>query len=378
MRVPAKLAMDATAQKEREKPEDAREPSTEGAAEVGPVVTEAMVAPLESALHGLLAEGLPPDSVEEALGQLLTRLRVGVEQLHPTRQLAPWMAEVVGKVVGPSTPLNSEDRIANVLLPFLHLVPPELAEVLRSTDHGALTQREAAARFGTSLVALKSRVHSARRNLRRVVLSGLRLLAPDTTEPPSPLSPSPDTRPPRHRVQPGALLPAFTAAIKDLVRAWVPADHVATAAQAFLTRLHTAVSARQRQTRLGPWLHRILNATLGSGPWSSKLLAPPSLTPTAADLAALANSLAPLLATLTPEQSGAILLFDLSNRSLHAAAHEVGTDRPSFQNRLQRARIRLRQLMGGCLAGPVCVQTSAPEPRAEVRRGPAVELAPTP
>ncbi len=369
--------MDATAENERVAAEDAREPSKERTEEVGSTVSEALVAPLMQALRALLAERLPADAVEGALLRLLGRLRVGVEHLRPNKQLAPWMAEVMGKVAGPSTPANSEDQIADALLPFLDLLPPEHAEVLRLTDHGSLTQQAAAARFGIPLAALKSRVHSARRPLRRIVLSGLRLLAPDITDPSTPTEPWPDTRPPRRRALPSVLLPAFTDAIKDLVRAWVPADHIAAAAQALLTRLHTAVSARQRQTRLGPWLHKILNATLGSGPWSSKLLAPPSLTPTAADLAALANSLAPLLATLTPEQSGAILLFDLSNRSLHAAAHEVGTDRPSFQNRLQRARIRLRQLMGDCLAGPVRVQTSAPDPRAEVRRGPAVELAPT-
>ncbi|MBK6580398.1 MAG: hypothetical protein IPG17_30400 [Sandaracinaceae bacterium] len=342
MRVPAKLSMSRLGRKD---PEDAREPSKEDATEVGPVVTEALVAPLGEVLRELVAEGLPPDAVEEALGQLLARLRVGVEQLRPTKQLAPWMAEVVGKVAGGTTLENSEDQIADALLPFLDLLPPELAEVLRITDHGALTQREATARFGISLVALKSRVHAARRRLRVVVLAGLKVMAPDTTDTSKQPEPSPDTRPRRRRVQPCALFPAFTAAVEALIRVWVPAGHVPAAAQALLTRLRAALSTRRRQTRLGPWLHAILYATLVSGPWSSTLLAPPSLTPTPADLAALSTALAPLLATLTPEQSGAILLFDLSMHSLHATAGEAGTDRPTFQNRLQRARIRLTRTL---------------------------------
>ncbi len=246
------------------------------------MVDEAMLSPLKEALPALLAERLSADAIKGALVHLLTRLRVGVEQLRPSKQLAPWMAEVVGKVAGGSTPTTSEPRIATALLPYLDLLAPEHAEVLRLTDHGPLTQRAAATRLGIPLVTLKARVSAARRHLRRVVLTDLHLLAPvtpDTTPP----EPSPDTRPRRRRVQPSALLPAFTTALEDLVRPWVPAEHISPASQALLTHIHTALTARRRQTRLGPWLHAFLYATLLFGPWSSTLLSLPPPTPSPAD-----------------------------------------------------------------------------------------------
>ena len=76
--------MDATAANGWEEARDVRELSKECATEAGPVVSGVLVAPLRGALWELVAEGLPPEAIEGTLGQLLARLRVGVEQLRPT------------------------------------------------------------------------------------------------------------------------------------------------------------------------------------------------------------------------------------------------------------------------------------------------------
>ncbi len=480
------------------------------------------MAPLREALRGLLAEGLPAEAVDGVLGRLLARMRVGVEQLRTNKQLAPWMHGVVCRVAdessrpGPLPPSltandpSGQDRIAGALMPLLDLIEPEHAEVLRLTDHGTLTQRAAARRFGISLVALKSRIHVARRKLRLVVLAGLKLLAPDTTDDTEPSAA--DTRAPRRKIPASSLLPAFTAGLEQLVRPWVSAEQAPTVATSVLASLLAAQAELPHNGRLPNWIYSVTRAvvlasttgtpiaslpsqptdearsilapamqalladvdadqvtaltlvdlegrsqrdaarhlnilpeTLKQRLWRARRLCWQSLTrtltasrqaapapthftalldalqaliqhlapaitpipalqrllrqlhadaatqrpsssavdflyaatlssllptprnvlptppaePGSTDRAALAVCLAPLLATLTPEQSEAITLFDLDGLSLNAAAERVGTDRPTFQGRLQRARIRLRQLLIGCLSVPPTSRAAA-------------------
>ena len=328
--------MDATAEKVREEVQDALESPKEGAAKAGPVVTEAMVAPLRGTLWELVAEGLPPDAVEEALGQMLARLRVGVEQLRPTKQLAPWMAEVVGKVAGGTTLETGVGRIAEALLPLLDLLPVEHAAVLRMTDHGPLTQHAAAARFGITLVTLKSRVHTARRQLRRVVLIGLQLLAPDTIET-SPADLSPDTRAPRRRASPSVLLPAFTTALEDLVRPWVPADHAPTVAASVLARLRAALPDLPNNGRLPSLIYTVSRASILASTTGTPLATLPS-QPTTEARSILAPAMRALLADVPADQVEALTLVDLEGRSQHKAARHVGIWPETFKQRLRRAR----------------------------------------
>ena len=485
------------------------------AEEAGPVVTEAEIAPLKEALRGLLAEGLPAGTVDGTRSRLLGRLQVGVEQLRTNKQLAPWMHGVVCRVIeesgepGPRPASltagdpGGQDRIAGALVPLLDPIEPEHAEVLRLTDHGTLTQRAAAARLGIPLVALKSRIHVARRKLRLVVLAGLKLLAPDTTDDTE--STPVDTRAPRRRIPASRLLPAFTAGLEQLVRPWVSRDQAPATTASVLTGLCAALGDQPHNGRMPGWLYATTRAIVLAGntgtpistlpssataearsilaPAMQALLAdvdadqltaltlvdlegrsqrdaarhlgilpetfkqrlwrarrlgwqslaraltasrqpapapthvtalldalqtliqhlaptiPPnpalqrllrqlhadaptqrpsssvvdflysaaisSLQPTPryalptppadpgpTERAALADCLAPLLATLTPEQSEALTLIDFDGLSLNAAAAQVGTDRPTFQGRLQRARIRLRQLLTACLSVP--------------------------
>ncbi len=485
-------------------------------------MTAAEIAPLREALRGLLAEGLPADGVEDALRRLLARMRAGVEQLRTNKQLAPWMHGVVCRVIEESDepgprPANltagdpgGQDRIAGALVPLLDPIEPEHAEVLRLTDHGTLTQRAAAARLGVPLVALKSRIHVARRKLRLIVLAGLKLLAPDTTDDTD--STPVDTRAPRRRIPASSLLPAFIAGLEQLVRPWVSSDQAPATATSVLTGLCAAQTDLPNNGRMPSWIYAITRAvvvasstgtpistrpslptaearsilapamrallagvdadqltaltlvdlearsqrdaarhlgilpeTLKQRLWRARRLgwqslaraltasrqpAPasthftalldalqtliqhlaPTISPNPAlqrllrqlhadapsqrpsssvvdflyaatlsslqptprralpvppaepgptERAALATCLAPFLATLTPEQSEALTLIELDGLSLNAAASQVGTDRPTFQGRLQRARIRLRQLLSGCLSVPPASREAA-------------------
>ncbi len=511
--------MQQIGRKDASEADAAQETADSRAEETGPVVAESEMAPLREALRGLLAEGLPAEAVENALRRMLARLRVGVEQLRTNKQLAPWMHGVVYRLIeesdepGPRPASltagdpGGQDRIAGALVPLLDLIEPEHADVLRLTDHGTLTQRAAARRFGISLVALKSRVHVARRKLRLVVLAGFKLLAPDTT---GDTGPTPvDTRAPRRRLPASSLLPAFTAGLEQLARPWVPAELAPLTTTSVLASLCAALSDLPHNGRMPGWIYAltrtvvlasttgtpiftlpsqptaearsilapamnalladvdadqvtaftlvdlegrsqrdaarhlgILPETLKQRLWRARRLgwqaltralaasrhptpAPTHLTavlhalqaliqhlaptiprdpllqrllrqlhadaptqrpsssvvdflnaatlaslqpaphhslptpprePSPAEHAALAACLAPFLATLTPEQSEAFTLIDLDGLSLNAAAAQVGTDCPTFQGRLQRARIRLRQLLTGCLS-------AAPAPR---------------
>ena len=124
------------------------------------------------------------------------------------------------------------------------------------------------------------------------------------------------------------------------------------ALQRLLLQLHADVPAQRHTSSLVEYLYA---ATLSSLQPAPRNALPPA-EPGPAERGALATCLAPFLATLTPEQSEAFTLFDLTGLSLNAAAAQVGTDRPTFQGRLQRARLRLRQLFVGGLpttpAGP--------------------------
>ncbi len=302
------------------------------------------MAPLRAALRGLLAEGVPADAVENALVRLLTRLQVGVEQLRTNKQLAPWMHGVVCRVIEESgepcpqlTNLmasgpGGQDRIAGALLPLLDLIEPEHAEVLRLSDHGTLTQRAAAARLGIPLVALKSRIHVARRKLRLVVLAGLKVLAPDTSDAPEPISA--DTRAPRRRLPASSLLPVFTSALEDLVRPWVPAEQIPTVAASVLASLRTA---QPHSGRLPSWIYTVTRASVLANTSGAPISSLPS-QPTTEARSILAPAINTLLADVDPDQLAALTLVDLEGRSQRDAARHLGILPETLKQRLWRAR----------------------------------------
>ncbi len=310
----------------------------------GPVVTAAEMAPLRDALRGLLAEGLPPEAVEDALSRLLGRLQVGVEQIGTNKQLAPWMHEVVCRVIEESgepgpRPMSlttgdpgGQDRIAGALVPLLDLVEQEHAEVLRLTDHGTLTQRAAARHFGIPLVALKSRIHVARRKLRLAVLAGLKVLAPDTTDDTVPTSA--DTRTPRRRLPASSLLPAFAAALEDLVRPWVPADQAPTVAASVLASLRTS---QPHSGRLPSWIYTVTRTSILASTIGTPISKLPS-NPTGEARAILATAMNALLSNVDPDQHTALTLVDLEGRSQRDAARHLAILPETLKQRLWRAR----------------------------------------
>ena len=327
---------------------DAPQETAESRAEEAvPVVTESEMAPLKVALQSLLAEGLPAEAVEDALRRLLARLRVGVEQLRTNKQLAPWMHGVVCRVIeesgvaGPRPASltagdpGGQDRIAGALEPLLDLIEPEHAQVLRLTDHGTLTQRAAARRLGISLVALKSRIQVARRELRLDVLAGLKVLAPDTAD--AAESTSPDTRAQRRRTPASSLLPAFTAGLEQLVRPWVSPDQAPATAASVLVSLREAQTDQPHNGRLPSWLYAVTRKVVLASTSGTPISTLPSL-PTAETRSILAPAIHALLADVAADQLTALALVDLEGRSQRDAARHVGILPETFKQRLWRAR----------------------------------------
>jgi len=350
--------MSQIGRKDASEADAAQETAEERAEAAGPVVTEAEMAPLCDALRSLLAEGLPAEAVAGALGRLLARLRVGVEQLRTNKQLAPWMHGVVCRVIEesgePEPQLASltagdpggQDRIAGALVPLLDLIEPEHAEILRLTDHDTLTQRAASRHFGISLVALKSRIHVARRKLRLVVLSGLKLLAPDTTDAPEPTSA--DTRAPRRRLTTSSLLPAFTSALEDLVRPWVPAEQAPILVASVLASLRAAHSDLPHNGRMPSGLYATTRAPVLASDTGEPIPMLPS-QPTAEARSILAPAMTALLGDVDPDQLTALMLVDLEGRTQHKAARHVGVRPETFKQRLWRARRLGWQALTGAL-----------------------------
>lgn len=376
MRVPAKFPIGSGAENGRDEADAAQESTEARAEEAGSVVTEAMVAPLSEALRGLLAEGLPAEEIEEALGRLLVRLRAGVEHLRPNKQLAPWMHGVVCRVVEEATPTGprpasltvndpaGQDWIAGALLPFLDLVDPEHADVLQLTDHGALTQRAAAGRLGIPLVTLKSQIQVARRRLRVVVLAGLALLAPDLTETPEPADPNPDTRAPRRRLPASSLLPAFTAGLEQLARPWVPEEHASASAVAILARLRTAIDHLPNNGHTATWIYTVARETIFGAPWDSSTL--PALTATYPDRpstearATLASAIRALLDGALTDQARALVLVDLKGHTQREAAKLEAILPETFKQRLWRARRHCWSTLHSALASSRKPEPSTP------------------
>lgn len=318
--------------------------------EARPAVTGEMVAGLRDGLLGLVALGVPAESVAASLGEVLSRLHGSIQKVRPNKQLAPWMHAVLCRVVAPrlSGALHphltagdaaGQDRIAAALAPFATTMPDELAEVLQLTDFGALTQRAAASRLGLGKVALKSKVNSARRRLRVAVEAGLALAldgrkadaqpdAADLTQ---------DIRPPRQRVPASALIPAFTAGLEQLVRPWVSADQAPTMAASVLGNLCAAQADPPHNGRLPSWIYAVTRAVVVASTTGTPISTLPS-HPTAEARSILAPAMQALLADVDADQLTALTLVDLEGRSQRDAARHVGILPETLKQRLWRAR----------------------------------------
>ncbi len=375
------MRLDGTAEDAREDAEDGRVPAKEGAAEVGVAVGEALVAPLKAALRGLLAEGLPAEEVEPTMATILHRLHAGLQKLRPNTQLAPWMHGVVVRVVEAQRPQvtgapliaahltagdpTGQDRIAGALVPLLETLPPDQGEVLRLTDHGALTQMAAASRLGLSKVAFKSKVNSARRKLRVAVLAGLALTLESQ---PARIAPGADrhldTRAPRRRVPASSLLSALTAGLEQLVRSWVPVEHASASAVAILAHLRSSKDHLPNNGRIPIWIYSVAREVLLAAPWASApstaLAAPYPDRPSPEARATLAPAMRALLDGVLTDQARAVVLVDLDGHTQREAAKLEGILPETFKQRLWRARRHAWSTLHSALASSRKSEPSTP------------------
>jgi RNA polymerase sigma-70 factor (ECF subfamily) len=139
---------------------------------------------LQSYLHQRVAD---PDDVSDLLQQVLIRTHAALPSLRETDSLRPWLFRIARNVSidfyrnkARDKDINPEDLWYNqpeadvlsglepCLKPFINSLPTEKAALLTAIDLGGQSQKDFAAGSGDSYSTVKSRVQSARQDLRRL------------------------------------------------------------------------------------------------------------------------------------------------------------------------------------------------------------------
>ena len=291
-------------------------------------------------LEQLVRPWVPALQAPTIAASVLTTLRAAQEDLPHNSRLPAWLYAVTRGVVHAGGSIDPICRLPDrpspearaILAPVMRALLADVAAdqltALTLVDLEGHSQRDAARRVGVLPETFKQRLWRARR------VAWLSLTNALTA------SRKPEPAPPQFT----ALLDALQAMIQHLAPTTTPIP----ALQCLLRQLHADAPTQRPSSSVVDFLFAAAVSCLQPTPHHA--LATPPADPGPAERAALTATLTPLLATLTPEQSEALTLIDLDGLSLNAAAAQVGTDRLTFQGRLQRARIRLRQLLTGCLS----------------------------
>ena len=134
----------------------------------------------------LLKRVADPDDVDDLLQEVLIRTHRGLPKLRDPENLRSWLFRISRNVTtdfyrrrGGRTNVHPDDlwygknepetltQLENCVLPFLNGLPDAEANLLRAIDLGDVSQKDYAASHGISYSTLKSRVQSARRDLRK-------------------------------------------------------------------------------------------------------------------------------------------------------------------------------------------------------------------
>ena len=146
--------------------------------------------------------------------------------------------------------------------------------------------------------------------------------------------------------------------LRRFVAARAPAADVEDIVQDALVRIHKGVGAVRDQERLGGWVYRVarsaivdhLRRTRPGEPLADEL--PEDREPTLDDttFTRLASCLTPFVALLPPVYRQAITLVELEGISQVEAAQRLGVPVSTMKARVQRGRVRLRELVEACCA----------------------------
>lgn len=296
---------------------------------------------------------------------MLQRLHGSIGKVRPAKQLAPWLYGLARRVLqaraSPEAPSACQvelpktadpadlDQLAGALAPFTETLPPDLAEILRLTDFGPLTQQAAAEKLGLTKTALKSRADSGRRRLRAAVAAGCALaLEAAETVPTAPADPgdiAEDCPPPRRRVPVAMLRSDFEAGLAQLVAPWVAEPEAPSVVAEVLRRLHEGMSRLPHNGRMALWVYAVARGALldrdldpTAQPALERLRAALPDRPTPEARAALSEAVLPFLDALTAEQVEAIRLVDVEGLSQQEAADRLGLHTETLKQRLWKGR----------------------------------------
>jgi RNA polymerase sigma-70 factor (ECF subfamily) len=141
-------------------------------------------------LRPFVARRVPPADVDDVVQDVLLRVHRNVGALRDHERFAPWLYQIARNAIVdhsrakhdvpvpmpvPEThdphaaPSAVPERLAAVLAFFVAQLPSPYREAITLTELEGMTQREAAARLGVSLPAIKSHVLRGRARLRALL-----------------------------------------------------------------------------------------------------------------------------------------------------------------------------------------------------------------
>jgi RNA polymerase sigma-70 factor (ECF subfamily) len=149
---------------------------------------------LRADLTPFVARRVSPSDVDDVLQDVFVRVQRGLGALHDDERFGPWVYQVARSAVadharkrarsplatgdapelaagdtdGDGALTETEARLATLVEPFVAALPSPYREALTLTELEGLSQREAAARMGVSVTAMKSRVQRGRAQLREI------------------------------------------------------------------------------------------------------------------------------------------------------------------------------------------------------------------
>lgn len=147
---------------------------------------------LHARLRPFVARRVAAADVDDVVQDVFLRMHRHGSGLRDAQRFGPWVYQVARSAVAdhhraaarhplakdpppelPADPDETEDavtaRMASYVAPLVSLLPPVYREAVSLTELEGLTQREAAARLGISLSAMKSRVQRGRAMVRGAI-----------------------------------------------------------------------------------------------------------------------------------------------------------------------------------------------------------------
>jgi RNA polymerase sigma-70 factor, ECF subfamily len=148
---------------------------------------------LQARLRPFVARRAYPNDVDDVLQEIFLRVQRGLPDLRDDQRFGPWVYQIARSAIAdqrrvrarhplaageppeeaaPATEgeeRSAEQLLAQVVVPFIAMLPSPYREALTLTELEGLTQKQAAEMLGVSLTGMKSRVQRGRARLRRLL-----------------------------------------------------------------------------------------------------------------------------------------------------------------------------------------------------------------